>query len=128
MMARAQVMMEFIFYVVVAVLVGVLFLALVGSFMRDVGDRQRRIALDDIGYRLQDECVTAESVSDGYSRNITIPSQADRFDYTLANDGQSISLTSGTISLSYRIPSLQGTFQKGRNVLHKDGSLRVVPG
>jgi hypothetical protein len=127
-MARGQFIMEFMILLAVGILLGAMYLAVSNELFSAKSEEQRIEALNDIGYQVQDELLLAASVLDGYERNFTLPTLADRFDYTLTNDETSLTLASGPASVTYPLPEVTGTFQKGRNVLRKDGGLTVVPG
>ncbi len=112
----------------IAVLVGLIYLASAGSLMSDVSETQRISALNDVGYMVQDEVLLAESVSDGYARSFSIPATADRFTYAITSDNTSLTLTSGTTTITYPLPPVNGNFQKGQNIIVKNGTITVMPG
>ena len=127
-MARGQFLLEFFILLAIAVLVGIIYLVSATSLFGAVSEDQRISSLDDIGYMVQDEVLLAESVDDGYSRSFVIPSSADRFAYVLSSDATSITLTSGARTITYPLPPVGGTFQKGKNIIAKNGNITVMPG
>ena len=127
-MSRAQFVLEFIILVTMAIFICIAYLATSTDLLRDTSEQQRTDALNDIGYRVQDEMILAATVDDGYVRNITIQQQADRFVYTLGSDPSGISLTSGATTLFYPLPQYTGAFQKGANIIVKNGTITVSPG
>jgi hypothetical protein len=127
-MARAQFVLEFMILLALAVVIGITYFALTTDLLYDTSEQQRFEALNVIGYMVQDEMMLAETVEDGYVREITLPANADRFSYTLANSNRSLTLSSGAITLVYPLPLVNGTLQKGKNILQKDGALWVTAG
>ncbi len=124
---RGQIVIEFLSFVAIAIIVAMLYLGVSGHLLRDTSEQQRLAALNDIGFRVQDEVILATSVADGYSRRFTIPDSADRFPYEITNDVDTVTLTSAGVAISYLIPDVSGTFQKGMNTIVKDGTIEVNP-
>jgi hypothetical protein len=122
---RGQVMLEFILIATVAIIIGTIYLTLGTSLFIDTTEQQRIDALNDIGYAVQDEVILASQVADGYERVFMIPERADRFTYVLSNDAYTLTLVSGATRVNYDLPNITGSFQKGTNVIRKDGFVRV---
>jgi hypothetical protein len=127
-MARGQFMMEFMILLSVGVLLGMTYIAVTSELFASTSERQRVTALNEVGYMVQDELMLAESVEDGYQRNFTIPSMADRFAYSMTNTATSLTLSSGSSSITYPLPRVSGTLQTGRNIILRNGNISVVPG
>jgi hypothetical protein len=127
-MRRGQFILEFLILVALAVIIGIVYLAVSSELLISTGEDQRAVALDDLGFRIQDEIITATKVEDGYQRNITLPDMAGRFQYSLANDATTITLASGSMQRVYETPIVSGTFQKGANLIQKNGIITVVSG
>jgi hypothetical protein len=127
-MRRGQFIIEFTILLALAVLAGIIYLVSATSLLGDVSEQQRVTALNDVGYMVQDEVLLAETVDDGYLRTFTIPQTADRFAYQLTSDETSITLASGSTIITYPLPLVSGTFQKGKNTIAKNGAITVMPG
>ena len=127
-MRKGQFIMEFMILLAMAILLGSMYLAVTGQLFFSTSEEQRVSALNDVGYTVQDELMLAESVDDGYVRNFTIPSTADRFTFTISNDATSVTLVSGIASVTYPLPRINGTLAIGRNSVAKNGGLTVTPG
>lgn len=125
---RGQFVFEFIMMVVMALFLSVMYLSVTTDLFTETSEQQRLQALNDVGFKIQDEIILAEIVEDGYVRNFTIPEKADRFTYTLTNDNDTLTLTSGQVIVTYSTPLISGSFQKGYNVLKKNGNITVMPG
>jgi len=116
---NGQIAIEFILMISMAFLLGVLYLATSSELVFRFSEDQRLAVLNDVGYTVQDELILATTVEDGYSRNFTLPEKADRFPYTITNDATSITLVSGTLTITYDIPTITGAFVKGSNRIVK---------
>jgi hypothetical protein len=123
---RGQVVLEFLLMVAIALIIGVVYLSVGTRMLVDTSEQQRIDALDDVGYSVQDEIILATQVADGYKRSFVIPDRADRFTYTMSNSENSLTLASGPTTLVYYLPNITGTFQKGQNVVRKNGVITVT--
>jgi hypothetical protein len=110
-------MLEFLLIFSMAIVIGVLYLAIGTSMFVDASEQQRREAIDEVGYLIQDELILASSVTDGYSRTFLVPAKADRFTYTMTQTPTSVALASGTINMTYTLPLHDGTLNIGQNVV-----------
>jgi len=122
---RGQIAVEFIIMFAFAAIIGLLFLLSAYSLLAGVNEDQRRTAIDEVGYAIQDEIILATTVQDGYHRTFLVPERADRFVYTLASTSTAVTLTSGTIIITYEHPEITGQIEKGRNTIEKDGPVTV---
>jgi hypothetical protein len=123
---RGQVVIEFLLFTTVAVLMGVTFLVIVTSGLRDAGEDQRFAELSHIGFMLQDELILAESVHPGYSRTITVPETAGRFPYNITASGDHATLSSGNMILDFALPPFAGVIMKGPNTIRMNGTIEVM--
>jgi hypothetical protein len=130
-------MLEFALATAFAVIIGVVYLASASSLLGEKSEEQRLTALNDIGYTIQDEVILASTVDDGYERTLTLPPWADRFGYDITTEpgGRAVTLTSGKVIITYDLPQVDGSFQKGKNIIRKNDlrrtnniSITVVPG
>jgi hypothetical protein len=125
-MARGQFILEFMILIALAIIVGTMYVALSTQLLADTSEDQRVRALNDVAFMIQDELILAESVDDGYMRNISVPDKADRFAYTLSYTTNSLELRSGNTILTYSLPPFNGSLQKGTNVIRRNGVLTVM--
>ncbi len=123
--ARGQIAVEFVILFAFATIIGLLFLLSAYTLFSGVNDEQRRTAVDEVGYAIQDEIILATTVQDGYQRTFLIPERADRFAYTLTSGQTAFTLTSGAIIITYPHPPITGQVEKGRNLIAKDGDVTV---
>jgi hypothetical protein len=113
---KAQIVLEFLLIISLAVIIGVMYIAVGTHIFVDVNEQQRVAALNDVGYLIQDEVVLAASVEDGYTRTFVLPQKADRFTYTITNSNTSVTLASADVTLSYPLPMLSGNLVMGANI------------
>jgi hypothetical protein len=119
-------MLEFVLILSIAIVTGIVYLAIGNELIFRGSEEQRVIALNDIGYSVQDELITASYVEDGYTRIFSLPQRAGRFIYTVSSDNTSLELTSGQATITYSLPSHQGDIVIGENVIKKDNGLVVL--
>lgn len=124
-----QVVLEFVFMVAFAMLIGAVTMVVAFDLMSEASERQRYAAIQDAGYAIQDELILAATVDDGYRRIIDVPDRADRFQYTLTTDadGAGLSVRSGQYALTFDIPPIMGEVHDGATFLiRKSGTVIVV--
>jgi len=115
--------MEFLFMLGFAIVLGMVYLAVANDLLVQKNDEQRVIALNDLGYMVQDEIITATTVDDGYIRTFIMPQAAGRFLYAVKNQTDtSITLNSGAATITYDLPFHAGSFTKGNNTIRKDSA------
>lgn len=124
--ARGQIAIEFIIMFGFAAIIGLLFLLSANTLFAGINEDQRRTAIDEVGYAIQDEIILATTVQDGYQRTILVPERADRFTYTLTSTATAVRIASGTTIITYTHPPIIGQIQKGRNLIAKDGNVTVT--
>lgn len=126
MTRKAQLAVEFIILVAMALIIGALFLASAIELFASASDRQRVAALNDVGYRIQDEIILALEVTSGYERTLTLPGLADRFTYEIDSQPTRVTLTSGSVAISYSHPEITGAFAKGENTITRNNGEVVI--
>ena len=124
-MRKAQFVIEFIIFVSIAIIFAIMYVAVANDLLFERSEEQRIVALNDIGYNIQDEMVLAASVTDGYVRTVTLPSSADRFPYNITGNNNSITLTSGSTIIVYDLPEYSGAFHVGKNNISKNKIIMV---
>ena len=95
------------------------------NIFAEKSEEQRILALNDVGYMIQDEIILATLVEDGYTRTILVPERADRFSYEVSSTPVSVVLTSGKVTMTYLIPNITGSVSKGHNTITKTGTVTV---
>ena len=124
---KGQLAMEFVIMMAVAFIIGGLFLAVLLIMFRDVSEEQRVAALNDVGFMIQDELILATLVEDGYQREFTIPTKADRFPYTISNTASGVTLKSSGVTITYPIPNITGGVTQGDRIVTKqDGKVTIT--
>lgn len=108
-----------------AIMIGGVFLASAGRLLLDKSEEQRTAAMNDVGYLIQDEIILASTVSDGYQRTFVLPQRADRFEYSITSFSTAVTITSGKTKITYPIPEISGSIQKGPNTIVKQGTISV---
>ncbi len=126
-MKRAQVSIEFILLGVM----GFFFLfVVIGAIMVFSADKTKQNTFDeltDLGKSLQQEFLLASKVQNGYQREFSIPETINNLDYSIVIGNSSssngyMSLIFSNQEIFYIIPVVNGTMQKGLNVLTKQNN------
>lgn len=120
---KSQAPIEFI------ILVGILFFLLFLLGLNQLADAKRAYSeketelVYDLALKLQEEIRAASLVEEGYSRNFSIPSKLENFDYEILVDNEFLTIKSNTALYTVRIPNMTGSINKGSNSLKKEGGV-----
>ena len=77
-------------------------------------------AIDDIGFYVQGELVTAAGVKDGYNRTFNIPDKSDTISYIISiTNYTKLIVTSQDYEALFYIPNVNGTILIGNNTIRK---------
>lgn len=124
---KAQVAIEFIVLIVVLFSVFMVYTISTRKKMDEIRDKKEYVLLKDITKTAQNEILMAVKVEDGYQREFELPEILDNINYT-------INITNGVLimgrtelhDISLPIPWVNGTLQKGTNIIRKEnGNVKV---
>jgi len=119
--------MEFVFLVGVAftitLVLGVVFVVQ----QKEINSDREYVLLNDILLKTQGEILLASNIDDGYYREFTIPEKAEAIDYSLSiSNNTFLVLVSGNHFFEERIPLVNGSIVKGKNIIRKDnGKIQI---
>ncbi len=125
---KAQIIFEFVMFTLLAVflvliLVGLAF-RISSTIIHDQGLRE----LNDMAESIQEELILAWQVSEGYHRELFIPSRLQRGEFTINNSDELLLLSYHNLSLSLAIPPVTGVLHKGNNIIiHENETLYLNP-
>jgi len=125
-MMRGQSAFEFTVLMAFGMILMITLILIGTSYSKDAVETQREQALLRLGYTLQDELILATTVQEGYEHDIDLPATIGRFYYLIDLTETNIFLSSGAQSYNFRIPETTGTFVKGTNTIHYDGTLYIT--
>lgn len=128
MMRKSQIAIEFMLVLGMAIFIAMVFLAIISSDIKTMNQEKEYYSVRDFGQGLQQEFITASDVKDGYHRKIFLPQKIQGFDYSVSNTESSLFLFSSQSKVEhfFLIPAINGTLEKGYNVITKSGGIVYV--
>jgi len=124
---RGQSGFEFMFMMMLGLIVMGVLLVLIGRLTYTYSEEQRTATMMALGRQIQDELILAATVHEGYERSFTLPERVDRFDYIVTTSGTLLTIDSGRFTQSFRIPEVSGSLQIGINtIINQGGTLHIV--
>ncbi|MCA9478132.1 MAG: hypothetical protein KC535_03230 [Nanoarchaeota archaeon] len=128
-MRKGQLSIEFIMMIVMSFAVLFSFVYVLMHVSAQKNEQKTFEEINNLGISLQNEFLLASELEDGYMREIYVPVTLNGLAYSIANgdvaDAEGyLEITFGDLGITYNIPRLNGTIQKGTNTLQKkDGWL-----
>ncbi|MBN2052765.1 hypothetical protein JW756_04645 [Candidatus Woesearchaeota archaeon] len=124
---KAQVAIEFMLMVSLAMVVMVMFMGVVLVLTHDYSEEKNINRLQDLGYALQSELILAAEVEPGYERTILIPEKAGDSEYSITCTAYDIVITYRGAEHLFAMPNItSGAFQKGNNKISKPNENSVI--
>lgn len=126
-MQKSQTSMEFLFLIVIAFMVSLIFTAVSLEQQNEINFQKEYLLLKDLGLKIQGEILLAANVEDGYSRKFNIPAKLENFDYDIIISNYTLlAVESKNHLFAVRIPSVNGTIIKGNNLITKNnGNIKI---
>ena len=122
-MRKAQVSFEFILLVSISFVILIIFFNFVTERISATEEnRFARIFRDEI-YSLRSEFQMAAGFEDGYNRDFTVPSLISQRNYTIGIQANTLYANTTTQEVSFPVPPITGTIQKGTNHIRKTGGV-----
>ena len=127
MVVRAQVALEFVSYLIVALVVVIVLVAVSARFLSRSYDSLALRDAQALASSLQEELLTAAQVREGYHRVLEVPLLLRHgASYSLSSTNDSLTVTHGSLTVTLRTPPLHGSLEKGKNVIsHEQGVLFI---
>ena len=114
---KAQIIFEFVMFTLLAVFLVLVLIGLAFRISSSIVDNQGLKEINDLAQSIQEELILAWQVSEGYHRELFIPSRLQRGEFTMSNSDELLLFTYNDISLSLPIPPVNGTLHKGYNTI-----------
>lgn len=123
-----QVSIEFLFLFGLLFSAIVIFMAILAQDFQDFAITKEENVMKDFGRYLQNELILAADLNDGYNREIYLPQNIGGIDYSISNTQKSFTIISypSKLHFTYHIPKIQGSLQKGTNLIHKEGGVVYI--
>jgi hypothetical protein len=109
---KAQVAIEFMFMVSLAMLVVVVMIGVLYYLFTDYSEDRNIKRLQDLGYSIQSELILASEVEPGYERTITLPNTVGSADYGISQTENDLVINYRKTELLFSIPKVSGSFSK----------------
>ena len=128
-MRRGQLSIEFILLMAMSFAVLFTFAFALMSVANQKNEAKTFQEINNLGISLQKEFLLASELENGYSREIYVPEKLNGFSYTITNGNATsaegyLEILFADRGVTYNIPLINGTIQKGANTLQKkDGWL-----
>lgn len=121
-----QVAIEFIFLIVVAFAVSIIFTYALIDKTQQLNDEKEFVAIQDISFKIQNEISIASNAESGYMRDFELPNQTHFIDYNISVTGNSLIIRTENKEYVLYVPSFDGNLTKGWNRICKDnGDIHV---
>lgn len=120
---RGQVALEFLFFIGLAMLLGIILLYMMNHYLSDELGKRTTIKLENVADDIQKELVLASEVHSGYSRMIYIP---ESYNYSIIPNNNFLILRYDYQDITLRIPTINGTLKKGNNTIRNVEGLVIV--
>lgn len=119
--SKAQVAMEFMFVVVILLFLTAAIILASGQKISEFSREKDYILLKDVVAGVRNELQIAHAMDSGYVRNFDVPVALEGQDYTITIENSFISASMGDAQLETAIQPVNGSLQKGTNVVRKVG-------
>lgn len=120
---KGQIVFEFMFWVGIAMIFGIVVLSVMAVQLHDEVDRRNYKYYQELSEDIRSELVLASVVNPGYRKVIYI---SENEDYNLTVSNSFLVISYGSNHFSLRIPQLNGTLSKGNNTLYNRNGVIVV--
>lgn len=128
---RAQVAIEFIFMLGMALILMIAFLAVISTVLEEENRKAKEELFTDLGLYVQRELVFAESREQGYERTFIVPpdGQNDTFashPYTMAIQERTLVITTSDQTYTFPIPNITGQILIGNNTIYHENDTLIL--
>ncbi|MBN2142193.1 hypothetical protein JW711_02585 [Candidatus Woesearchaeota archaeon] len=126
-MARGQIALEFVFILIMILVVVTSFAWTAYYLYAGYSEEDVQTGMQDLGYSLQNEVILASVVEPGYQRNITVPEEVKGAAVNISGTENEIIISYKGDDMLFLIPNVTGSFATGYNLLKKnaDGTLTI---
>jgi len=125
---RGQIVLEFIMFTVLALFLVLVLIALALRISSSIASDQGVSEVTDLARSVQEELILASQVSEGYHRSFVLPTRLQRGEYSITNSEELLTLSYDSATVSLAIPLVNGTLQKGANVIiHENETIYINP-
>jgi len=124
---NGQIAIEFMSMMVIGIFMSMVMMVAFLVFMQDANADRKSAQIEDFGFKLQREIMLASEVHRGYERELNLPTQINgKYNYEVNNTNRLLLVSYDNTDLTYPIPEVSGTLEKGYNLLKNVGGHLVV--
>jgi len=116
---KGQSAMEFLVLISILIIVFIAFYAIVFQRIQDTNNKKDVLLGEDMASKVQREILLAAKVSDGYSREFTLPDTIEGMDYNILISGKELTVKTPNTEIVKPIPVVIGNIAKGLNIINK---------
>ena len=120
---KAQLSFEFLYAVVVVLIISLLISVAVGRQFEDMRRSKELFLVNELASGVRDEFFIATEAEDGYQRTFAIPHNISGANYNLSLINTSLVFQLENIEYVLRVPSSKGAIAKGANTIRKSGGV-----
>jgi uncharacterized protein (UPF0333 family) len=128
MTLRGQVSFEFIMVLFVVVLITVAFGIIAGNRLTELKSQQANAQMQNVAVTVKNEIDIARSVEAGYVRTFSLPDYLGNKDYAIGIQNNFVTVSIEDNQFSLAVQPVNGTVQKGFNVISKVNNSVVLNG
>lgn len=129
---KGQIAYEFLMLFFVLLIAFTLWTTLSSEAKDRLEFQRNEILMQDFGLGLQHQLYTAAQMSDGFSRNLTLPKNLEQEEYNVSLDNETgwLTVQVGGLEASYTIPDMSVPHElekaPARNTIHKEDGRLVI--
>lgn len=125
---KGQSSIEFIILVSFVMLSFIVFSAFIYQNYAEKNQDKKNILVNNVIYEIEEEIRLAESSSDGYTREFSIPNKIENSEYNVSiiEDMLYIKTSDNKFSSALRISLINGQVKIGTNIISKQGGLVYI--
>lgn len=127
---NAQVGIEFILLTIFSLVMLLVLLSSISSLSSEKMKQKAYFEVNDIAISAQQEILLASELHDGYRREFFIPETVQNLDFTIvlgnASSGNHLRVNFENQETFYLLPPINGSIQKGINILTKQNGMLFI--
>ncbi|MFH2020349.1 MAG: hypothetical protein ABIJ34_02980 [archaeon] len=114
---RSQASIEFMYMVMVATAMIVVFSYIFSTLYQDNLKEKQRLLFSDFGSSIRQELTIAAAAKQGYAREFDIPAKLEGYSYDIKIIGSTLILNNSYVSYNFYVPKVDGAIKKGNNII-----------
>lgn len=125
---KAQVSFEFMTIMAILILITIIFGVVAGARLIELNSQHNALQLQEIATTVKNEIGMAYGMEPGYARAFNLPYYIGNADYSVAIENSSVIVSLNGLEFLLAVQPVNGTPQKGQNLIKKIESGVVLNG